>query len=101
MNFLNTLPFNFFLYSVKLEEEWVFNQTNEKFTLAQFSSVTQSCPPHSEPMDCSIPGFPVHHQLLKHAQTHVHRVVIQSNHLILCRPLLLLLSIFPASWSFP
>ena len=39
MNFLNTLPFNFFLYSVKLKEEWVFNQTNEKFTLVQFSSV--------------------------------------------------------------
>ena len=99
MNFLNTLPFNFFLYSVKLKEEWVFNQTNEKFTLVQFSSVTQSCPAHSEPMNCSTPGFPGHHQLLKHAQTHVHWVMMQSNHLILRHPLLLLLSTFPASQS--
>ena len=29
----------------------------------QFSSVTQSCPTHWDPMDCSTPGFPVHHQL--------------------------------------
>ena len=35
----------------------------------QFSSVTQSYP-----MDCGMPGFPVHHQLLEHTQTHVHRV---------------------------
>ena len=31
----------------------------------QFSSVTQSCPPPCNPMDCSTPGFPVHHQLLE------------------------------------
>ena len=30
----------------------------------QFSSVTQSCPPLCDPMDCSTPGLPVHHQLL-------------------------------------
>ena len=42
------------------------------------------------PMDCSTPGFPVHHQLLELAQTHVHReLVMPSNHLILCCPLLL------------
>ena len=39
------------------------------------------------PMDCSMPGLPVHHQLLEPTQTHVH--------LILCHPLLLPLSIFP------
>jgi len=39
--------------------------------LAQFSSVAQSCPTLCNPMDCSTPGFPVHHQLLEHAQTHV------------------------------
>ena len=45
-------------------------------------------------MDCSTPGFPVHHQLLQLAQTHVHREsVMPSNHLILCH-LLLLPSIF-------
>ena len=41
------------------------------FTL-QFSSVAQSCPTLCDPMDCSTPGLPVHHQLLELAQTHVH-----------------------------
>ena len=40
----------------------------------QFSSVAQSCLTLCDPMDCSTPGFPVHHQLQKLAQTHVHRV---------------------------
>ena len=47
-------------------------------------------------MDCSMPGFPVHHQLLELAQTHVHWLAMPSNHLILCCPLLLLPSIFPS-----
>ena len=49
----------------------------------QFSSVAQSCPKTlCNPMDCSTPGFPVHHQLLKLTQTHVHRVgdAIQPSH---------------------
>ena len=47
-----------------------------------FSSVAQSCPILSNPMDCSTPGFPVHHQLLELTQTHVHRVgdAIQPSH---------------------
>ena len=45
-------------------------------------------------MDCSMPGFPVHHQLPETAQTHVHPLSDASNHLILCCPLLLLPSIF-------
>ena len=36
------------------------------------SSVTQSCPTLSNPIDCSILGLPVHHQLLEFTQTHVH-----------------------------
>ena len=40
----------------------------------QFSSVAQSCLTLCNPMDCSKPGFPVHHQLLDLAQTHVHWV---------------------------
>ena len=40
----------------------------------QFSSVAQSCLTLCEPMDCSMPGLPVHHKLLELAQTHVHRV---------------------------
>ena len=39
----------------------------------QFSSVTQSCPTLCDPMDCSTPGLPVHHQLPEFTQTHVHR----------------------------
>ena len=48
----------------------------------QFSPVAQSCPTVCDPMDCSTPDFPVHHQLPKLAQTHVHRVgdAIQPSH---------------------
>ena len=45
-------------------------------------------------MDCSTLGLPVHHQFLELAQTHVHKSVMPSNHLILCRPPLLLPSVF-------
>ena len=47
-------------------------------------------------MDCSTPGFPVHHQLPELAQTQSIESVISSNYLILCRSLLLLPSIFPS-----
>ena len=40
----------------------------------QFSSVVQSCPTLCNPMNRSMPGLPVHHQLLMFAQTHVHWV---------------------------
>ena len=40
--------------------------------LVQFSSVVQSCLTLCDPMDCSTPGFPVHHQLPELTQTHVH-----------------------------
>ena len=48
------------------------------------------------PMDCSMPGFPVLHGFLEFAQTHVIELVMPSNHHFLCHPLLLLLSIFPS-----
>ena len=38
----------------------------------QFSSVSQSCSTLCDPMDCSMPGFHLHHQLPELAQTHVH-----------------------------
>ena len=47
-------------------------------------------------MNCSTPGLPVHHQLLESTQTYVHCVGDAITHLILCRPLLLLPSIFPS-----
>ena len=59
----------------------------------QFSSIAQSCQTLCNPMYCSIPGLSVHHQLPELAQTHVHRLVMPSNHL--CRPLLLP-SVFPS-----
>ena len=40
----------------------------------QFNSVTHSCPTLCDPMDCSMPGLTVHHQLPKFSQTHVHWV---------------------------
>ena len=48
----------------------------------QFSSVAQSCPTLCDPMNCSTPGLPVHHQLPGFIQTHVHQVgdAIQSSH---------------------
>ena len=46
-------------------------------------------------MDCSTPGFSVHHQLLKPAQTHAIASMMPFNDLILCHPLLLPLSVFP------
>ena len=48
----------------------------------EFSSVTQLCLTLCDPMDCSTPGFPVHHQLPELAQTHVHWVgdAIQPSH---------------------
>ena len=49
----------------------------------------------SDPMDCSTPGLPFHHQLLEFTQIHIESVM-PSNHLILCCPLLLLPSIFPS-----
>ena len=40
----------------------------------QIRSVAQSCPTLCDPMNCSMPGLPVHHQLPEFTQTHVHRV---------------------------
>ena len=53
--------------------------------LPQFSSVAQSCPTLCDPMNCSTPGLPAHHQLLEFTQTHVHRVgdAIQPSHPLL------------------
>ena len=50
-----------------------------------FSSVAQLCPTLCNPMDCSTPGFPIHHQLLELAQPHIHWVgdAIQSSHPLL------------------
>ena len=64
----------------------VYGETMETvtdyFQSVQFSSVAQSCPALCDPMNCSTPGLPVHHQLPEFTQTHVHRVsdAIQPSH---------------------
>ena len=82
----------------------------------QFSSVAQLCQTLCNPMNCSMPGLPVHHHLLEFTQTHVHQIgdAIQPSHPLLS-PLLLppippsirvfsnestLLMRWPKYWSF-
>ena len=62
----------------------------------QFSSFAQLCLTLCDPMNCSMSGLLVHHQLLESTQTHIHQISMPSSHLILCPPLLLLPSIFPS-----
>ena len=54
----------------------------EKWNSVQFSSVTQSCLTLCNPMNQSMPGLPVHHQLPEFTQAHIHRVsdAIQPSH---------------------
>ena len=56
-----------------------------QFNSVQFSPVAQSCPTLCDPMNHSMPGLPVHHQLLEFTQTDVHRVsdAIQPSHPLL------------------
>ena len=75
---------------------WGFFFNGYKIQQLQFSSVAQLCPALCDPMNCSTPGLPVHRQLPEFTQTHDIESVMPSNHLILCRPLLLPPSIFPS-----
>ena len=61
-----------------------------------FSSVTQSCLTLCDPMNCSTPVLPVHHHSRSLLKLMSIESVMPSNHFILCRPLLLLPSIFPS-----
>ena len=76
--------------------EWVAISFSKVEVSFQFSSVTQSCLTLCDTMNHSMPGLPVHHQLLESTQTHVHWVgdAIQPSH-----PLLLLPSIFSRVFS--
>ena len=67
------------------ETPWVYSPWNspcQNTRVHQFSSVTQLCPTLCDPMNCSMPGLPAHHQLLEFTQTHVHGVsdAIQPSH---------------------
>ena len=65
-----------------LERDILKYEVKQTFGSVQFSSVTQPCPTFCDPMNYSTPGLPVHHQLPKFTQTHVHRVsdAIQQSH---------------------
>ena len=80
---LNFDPFSVFFLS--------FISLSQVFSSVQLLSHVRAC----HPMDCSMPGFPVYHQLLELAQTHVSiELVMPFSHLILCHSLLP--SIFPS-----
>ena len=63
-------------------DEWIKKMCCIYMWNIQFSSVAQSCPTLCNPMNCSTPGLPVHHQLPEFTQTHVHWVgdAIQPSH---------------------
>ena len=81
------------IYSGKLLNLW--------FNSVQFISVAWSCPTICNPMDCIMPGLPVHYQLREFTQTRIHRVSDASNYLISVIPFCSRLQSFPASVSFP
>ena len=68
------------------EQAAIFNSLyfllSVQISSVQFSSVAQSCPTLCNPMNCSTPGLPVHHQLPEFTQTHIHQVsdAIQPSH---------------------
>ena len=67
------------IFAVPWTAAW---QASLSITNSQFSSAAQSCPTLCNPMDCSMSGLPVHHQLPEFTQTHVHWVsdAIQPSH---------------------
>ena len=96
-NHQSILHYNKLLYIFKnIYENWIIQCTFfifisffifilTCFISIQFSSVAQSCPTLCDPMDCSTPGLPVHHQLLEVTETRVHWVgdAIQPSHPLL------------------
>ena len=71
------------LEAISLDFYWPMDNSHIIHSV-QFSSVTQSCPPLCDPMDCRMPGFPVHHQHPELTQIHRHRVsdASQPSHLL-------------------
>ena len=64
------------------KEKTMTSSVNSLLKAVQFSSVAQSCPTLCDPMNRSMPGLLVHHQLQEFTQTHIHRVsdAIQPSH---------------------
>ena len=80
-----------------IKKKWYIDTTEYS---VQFSSVTQSCPTLCDPMNRSMPGLPVHHQLPEFTQTHVHWITdaIQPSHPVV--PFSFCLQSFPTSRFF-
>ena len=76
-----------------ISQQW---QPTVSFSSAQFSSVAKSCPTLCDPMNSSMLGLPVHHQLPELPKLMSIESVMPSSHLILCHPLLLLPPIPPS-----
>ena len=91
-----SLLFSLILQLVKLGSRQGFHLSCSLCHSVQFRSFAQSCPTLFNPMNCSSPGLPVHHQLPAFTQTQSIKSVMPSSHLILCRPLLLLPPIPPS-----
>ena len=72
-------------YNLVTKQQQCLQKGAMTYLVSSVSSVTQSCPALCNPMDCSIPGLPVHHQLLEFTQTHINRVsdAIQPSHPLL------------------
>ena len=85
------------IFRVNFLEDWL---VGSPCCPVQCSSVAQWCPTLCNPMDCSTPGLPIHHQLPEFTQTHVHWVAdaIQQSHPVI--PFFSCLQSFPASGSF-
>ena len=79
-----TIPIVYTLFLVTMPRTLcqIFYETSIPVTSVQFSSVTQSCLTLCDPVNCSTPGLPVHHQLSEFTQTLVHQVddAIQPSH---------------------
>ena len=84
----HSCPLNQWCYPAILSTVVPFSshlQSFPEFSSVQFSSVAQLCPTLCDPINCSTPGLPVHHQLPEFTQTHIHRVsdAIQPSHPLL------------------
>ena len=71
-----------FLVSLLVRILIIQDQGPTLMTTVQLSSVAQLCPTLCDPINCSTPGLPVHHQLPEFTETHIHRVsdAIQLSH---------------------
>ena len=75
---------------VDLAKDWEAVKSKVQRESVQFSSVAQLCLTLWDPMNCSMPGLPVHHQLPEFTQLMSIELVMPSSHLIFCCPLLIL-----------